>query len=241
MPVFVDTPVAASTIITRAMRLMGQIGQGISPTTAEYAIGLSTLNGMMDSFRNERLMCAAIRDESLSLVVGDASYTIGPSGDLNTDRPVRIDGAYVVDSGGTSHGVTIITDIQYASIPLKTNPGPWPDRLYYQPTIPQGILNIYPVPEVVSTLHVLTWIPVQSFAALATTMTLAPGWFDCLSYNLAVNWAPEFEREVLPAVSKKAVETKAGIKRTNNLGVVASFDPALIGDSGWYDWRTGGP
>ena len=85
----------AATIINRALRLLGAISSGASADTDEMADGLIALNAMIDSWNNERLMIYAIQDESLTLVDGQASYTIGTSGNLNTTRPVSIEGAYV--------------------------------------------------------------------------------------------------------------------------------------------------
>lgn len=241
MPVLVDTPVTAGALITRAMRLMGQIEAGQSPTVAEYADGLIALNGLVDGFRTEKLMLSATRAQSVALAPTVAAYTIGPGGTLNTDRPVQIDGAYVVDSQGISHAVQLITDIEYASIPLKTNPGPWPDRLYYQASVPIGTMRVYPVPDQVSTLHILTWEPLNAFANISDTMSLAPGWYDLLAMQLAVNWCAEFEREPLQHLVENCRRAKANIKRANAIPVVAGYDPSLIGDGGWYDWRSGGP
>ena len=207
--------VAASTLIDRAMRLISQISPSVSPTTEEYATCLTALNAMSDSWRTEGLISVTVQDESLTLVSTQASYTIGLGGDLNTNRPTKIYGAYLVDSGGVSYDVNIIESDEYASIGLKSSSSTLPNYLYYSADVPLGNLWVYPVPSAAHTLHVLTPTPAGSYATTATTAYLAPGWEDALVYNLAVRIAPEFEKMPSPLVIDTAKQTKANIKRAN--------------------------
>lgn len=202
-------------MIDRAMRLIAQISPGVTSTTSEYATGLEALNAMLDSWRNERLMVWSILDEPLTLVSGQSSYTVGSGGDLNTNRPVRIESAYLVDSGNVSYQVNILNAEEYAAIALKSSTSTLPNYIYYDPDMASGHLWVYPVPSAAYTLHVLTWTPMQSFTTKETTAYLAPGWERCIAYNLAIEIAPEFEKQPSPLVMKIAQEAKSQIKRIN--------------------------
>lgn len=210
------TAVTAATLIERAMRLISQISPGVSPTADEYTTGLEALNAMLDSWRNEGLMCYAVQDESLTLTPNDGSYTIGESGNLNTNRPTEILAAYIVDSGNVSYDVNILTAEEYAAIGLKASTSTLPNNLYYAPDVPLGNLYLWPVPTAAYTLHILTPTPMGSFALTSTTMYLAPGWREAIASNLAITIAPEFEREASPTVMRMAQQSKAYIKRVNN-------------------------
>lgn len=231
MPIIVTlsaTSVAASTMIDRAMRLIGQISPGVSPTTDEYAVCLEALNDMLDSWRNERLMCYATQDESLTLVSGQASYTIGSAGDLNTNRPTIITYAYLVDNAGVSYDVNILNDKEYAAIGLKASTSTLPNNIYYAPHNPLGNLWVYPVPISAFTLHVLTPTPVMTYTTTATAAILPPGWREAIATNLAVYIAPEFETEASRTVMKMAADSKAYIKRVNNRPVKIYSDLAAL-------------
>lgn len=229
-----------ATIISRAMRLIGVLSSGDSPTTNESSDAQVALNAMVASWNNERLMCYAIQDESFSLVAAQTSYTIGTGGDFNTTRPVRIEGAYVVSSNNT-YDVEVITEIQYAAIPDKTTTSTWPDTICYRPTMTnsRGTILVYPVPTAVSTLHLLTRTQLTAFSATTDTVTLPPGWEDALAANLAVVIAPEFGKEASPTVVDMARKTKAAIKIVNSQPFRATNELSIMFPSGRPNILTG--
>lgn len=174
-------------------------------------------------------MCVGKLDENFQLVANQSNYTVGLGGDMNTNRPVRIDGAYIV-SGGLTYPMEQIDYKQYAEIGQKAATSTWPQYYYYAPDDPLGVLWVYPVPNETSTLHILTWMPQMAFATSSTTAYLAPGWEEALATNLAVKIAPEFERIAPPDVREAAREAKSNIKRVNLRPVrIQSEIGALLG------------
>lgn len=216
----------AQSIVNRSLRLLGQIEPGEDPTDDESDDALEALNAMLSSWRNERLMCYATQEESLTLANADASYTVGPGGDLDTDRPIDILAAWVVDNN-ISYAVQLITDDQYAAIQDKTTASDWPDRLNYRPTMATGTIYVYPVPNATRTLKLLTRVPLDSLA-LSDTISLPPGWEDALAFNLAIAIAPEYQTEPAPTVIRNARETKAAIKVVNSQPVNAVTELAAM-------------
>lgn len=205
-----------ATIVNRSLRLLGQIGQGASPTTNETADALVALNAMLDSWRNDRLMCYAFQTESLTLSASTSSYTIGSGGTLNTTRPVEIVEAYIVESD-QSYPVYPMNEAEYAGLFQKTLPGDWPDRYLFRPSVAssQATLIVYPVPNATRTMKLTTRVVVAAFAASTDTITLPPGWEEALAANLAIRLAPEYQIQVTPEVRLMAKESLGGIKRTN--------------------------
>lgn len=203
-------------VISRSMRLLGQIESGAAPSTDEYADGLIAINALLDSWRNERLLCFSWQDLTLTVSSGDGSYTIGTSGDINTTRPVAIRSVYVVDSN-ISYPLTALNEDEYAAIPDKAATGDWPTHYLFRPTVTSSLatLIVYPVPNATATLKVVAQIPVTAFSATSDTVTLPPGWEQALAANLAITMAPEFETVPSPVVMKMAQESLAGIKRVN--------------------------
>lgn len=201
----------AADIIKRSLRLIGAIAAGETPSATEQADGLEALNAMLDSWRTESLAVYALRDETLTLT-GAATYTIGPSGSLNTTRPVSIESAYQ-RVGDIDYPLRIASAIAWAGISDKSTTSSIADWLFYLPAVPLGTLYLYPIPDS-GVLHLVTWTPLTALAA-ADTVSLPPGYQDALTYNLAVHHAPEYGRPVPVEVAALALAKKANIQRVN--------------------------
>lgn len=219
----------AQTLINRSLRLLGVVSAGETVSAEDTADALTALNAMLDAWRNERLMVFAIKDESLTLVAGDSSYTIGTAGDLATDRPVEIVGAYVRASG-IDYNVRLLNEREWAAIPDKTATSDIPEYCYYQPTMSTGTLYVYPVPTTANVLHLLTWTPFSAYSAASDTVTLPPGYEKLITYGLALEIAPEYGVTPSALVIEGFREARAGIKRVNSRPMKAYTElPALIG------------
>jgi len=219
----------AQTIINRALRLIGQYAAGETPTSEDTDDALTSLNAMLDSWRLEKLMVYAIQDQSLTMVAGTQAYTIGPSGNLDTVRPVRIDGAFMRQSN-MDYPVAVIDEAQWFSIPDKTSQSDLVEYAYYNATMSTGTLYVWPIPNNTNVLHLLTWTPFTAFSSAATTVTLPPGYEQALASNLAVFIAPEYGAVAAPAIAGLAVASKAAIKRINSKPIKAYSDlPFLVG------------
>jgi hypothetical protein len=216
-------------IIDRSLRLLGQIGSGETASSDEAADGLEAVNALAESWRNERLMCFAMQEESLTLSDGTASYTIGTSGTLNTTRPVAIEEAWIVDNN-VSYPVRLITEEEYAAISDKTTESDWPEVALYRPSIAssQATLIVWPLPNATRTMKLLTRVVFSGFALTSTTVLLPPGWERALAYNLAAEWAPEFQVSPSAEVVQMARESKGNIKRTNHRPIKSFTDLGMM-------------
>ena len=206
---------AVSVRIDRAVRLLGKLNLGETCTTDEYANNLISLNAMLDGWRNEKLMCYTMQDESVTLAATNNTRTVGPSGNLVTTRPVEIQSAYIIYSN-VSIPVKILTDQEWADLPDKISTSTYPNRLNYKPDMPNGTLYLYPVPNASSVLHLITRTPVLAFSAVTDTVTLPPGWEDAIDTNLAIRLAPEYKTTASPEVRQMAVTSLASLKRINS-------------------------
>jgi len=218
----------AQTIINRALRLIGQYAAGETPAAEDTDDALTALNAMLDTWRLERLMVYAIQDQSLSMVAGTQSYTIGPSGNLDTTRPVKIDGAFMRQSS-IDYTVRMIDEAEWFAIPDKTSQSDLVEVAFYNPTMSTGTLSVWPIPNNTNVLHLLTWTPFTAFSSAAAAVTLPPGYEQALATNLAIFIAPEYGVAAGPDIVSMATSTKAAIKRNNSRPILAYNDlPALV-------------
>lgn len=205
----------AQNLVDRALRLIGAIASGESPTTAESNDGLTALNAMISSWQTEKLYVYAFLDTAFSLVASDGSYTVGPAGNfVLTPRPTKIERCFVRVSD-EDYPVELLTSEQWFAITDKTSTAEYPNRAYYEPTLTTGTLLVYPVPTNTDSLHIVTWTTLSELATLATTVTLPQGYERALAFNLAIEIAPEYGMAVSNEVKVVAQESKALIKRAN--------------------------
>lgn len=197
------------------MRLIGAIDPGEELTASEAADGLELLNELLESLSNEGLACYQILQENFTLVAGTASYTIGSGATFNTTRPLNVLSGFIRNSSVDYSPLRILTREEYDRIPLKTTQF-LPDSLLYTPSVANGVITLYGVPDQAYTLYINSQKQLQSFAALTTPIVLPPGYKRMLRYNLAPEIAPEYNRKVSDTVLAIARESKANIKRLNS-------------------------
>ena len=215
------------TLIDRACRLLGVVTSGSSATAAESADALVAFNAMIDSWKNDGLMAYSLETESKAMVVGDASYTFTTSGDFNGTRPVTIVSAYMT-IGDTDYPVEVITSDEWYAIEDKTTTSDLVEKVWYNPTMASGTVNVWPVPSATNTLTLVVRTPLADLA-LGTTVSLPPGWEKAIAYNGAIEIAPEFEKQPSAAVIKGATESLAAIKRVNSSPISGRSELAPAG------------
>lgn len=214
------------TLVDRAGRLLGIVASGTSLTAQESADALIAINAMIDSWRNDRLMAYALQDETLTMVNGQSSYTIGPSGNLNTTRPVSIESAFIRESN-IDYPVRVIDAEEFNSIPDKTSTSNLVHYVYYEGTMATGTLKVWPVPDTANVLHLTTRVPFTALT-LGGTVSLPPGWEDAIASNGAIAIAPEFQQTPTPSVIKMANDSLKGIKRANSKPIMSKSDFRLM-------------
>src|SRR5882757_50714 len=125
------SPTTAGALITSSLRLIGAIATGETPTAAEINDGISTLNDLLENWSTQNLAMYGSAVEIFPTVAGQAIYTIGPTGNWNTARPVRISGDGYCTFNGVDFPVEQIGQGQYDAIGLKTQQQPIVEKLLY--------------------------------------------------------------------------------------------------------------
>lgn len=218
----------ANDIITRALRLTGSLGVGEALEASEAADGLTALNSMVSSWALEKLML--FKFDTVSYAPTTESFTIGPTGDLVTARPVAILSAYRRNDD-LDWPVDVIERVQYESI-IQKNLESLLQVIYYKPDYPNGRVFCWPVTNS-DTLYLSVQQELSSFPTLTTELNLPPGYQEALTFNLAVLMAPEYSAEASPTVVRRAMNSKRLIKTVNNEVPLMSLDPAMYGNQSY--------
>ena len=231
----------AGDIITGALRLIGVVAEGESPSPESAADALSAMNQMIESWNTERLSVFATEDQIFSWPATEISRTLGPTGDFVGNRPILVDDAtYFKDpSTGVSYGLKLINQQQYNGIALKTVQSTYPQVMWVNMTYPDVEMYIYPVPTRVLEFHIVSVEQLSRPAILATNLTFPPGYLRAFRYNLACELAPEFGVEPSRQVQRIAMTSKRNLKRINNPDDLMSIPYPIVGNRQRYNIYAG--
>jgi len=219
----------ARDVIEGALRLIRVQDPAESASSDQAADGLSALNAMLGSWNTEPQLSWFERDMELPLT-GATSYTIGPGGDLDTTRPLKLNGAYVRQNG-SDYPVRVRSDRLYQSITDKDANGR-PELVQYDADYPLGTLYVWPVGGSSYTLYLSAWKMFPTYTNLSDSLSLPPGYERAIRYNLAVELAPEYGASLNQAIVERAEKAKAGIKRMNHTPGWMHADPATMARGG---------
>jgi len=216
--------------INGALRLLGVLAEGETPSAATSQDALFALNQMIDSWGTEKLSTFTTQEQVFSWLPGRISQTLGPSGDFVGDRPVLMDDAtYFVDaSTGISYGIKLINQQQYDGIAVKNVTSTFPQVMWINTNYPNIDMHVYPVPTKVLEWHFISAAQLAQPATLATPLYFPPGYMRAFRYNLACEMAPEFGMEPPPTVGRIAMASKRNLKRINNPDDIMSIPYAIV-------------
>jgi hypothetical protein len=216
--------------INRALRLLGVLAEGETPSASVSQDSLTALNQMIESWNTERLSVFSTQDQVFNWPPDLITRTLGPSGDFVGNRPVLMDDAtYFRDaSTNVSYGIKFINQQQYDGIAVKTVTSTYPQVIFVNMTYPNITITIYPKPTRVLEWHFISVEQLSQPATLATALTFPPGYLRAFVYNLAMEIAPEFGVEPSPQVTRIAMTSKRNIKRINNPDDVMSMPYSLV-------------
>jgi hypothetical protein len=217
--------------INGALRLLGVLAEGETPSAATSQDALAALNQMIDSWNTERLMIYNTLDQVFSWQPGVITQTLGPSGTLVGVRPVAIDDAtYFRDpANNISYGIKIINQQQYDGIAVKTVTSTYPQVMWVNMEFPNITMTVYPVPTKVLEWHIISVDELNKPATLSTDIYMPPGYLRAFRYNLACEIAPEFGVEPPPTVARIAMTSKRDLKRQNNPDDIMALPYSIVG------------
>jgi len=223
--------------INGALRLIGQLAEGETPSAATSQDALTAMNQMIDSWSTERLAVFSTQDQVFMWPPGAISRTLGPTGDFVGNRPILLDDStYFRDpANNISFGIKIINQQQYDGIAVKTVTSTYPQVIWINMNYPDIEMYIYPVPTKVLEWHFISVTELDQPATLATVLSFPPGYLRAFRYCLACEIAAEFGVEPSPQVSRIAMTSKRNLKRINNPDDIMSLPYSIVGTRQRYN------
>lgn len=241
-------------IIKSSLRKINAIQPGEDPTDDDLNITLESLEGMIDSWSNEKLMIYSMNPYYFVAQPGKQTYTLGPGGDWDIERPMQIQQAYVrYNAQVTSSPPYVFTfptntadlpiaqanDSQWASIAVKQLSAVFPTILYDDGNYPLRNISLYPIQSVTQVIALWLWQPLDNFTDLDNTIEFPPGYERAIIYNLACEIAPEFGKSVTPETLETALDSKMALAAVNSSPQMMGSDRSLGAINTPWSWIFG--
>ena len=217
--------------INAALRLIGQLAEGETPSAETSSDALAAMNQMIDSWNTERLAAYATQDQVFTWPANERIRTLGPTGNFVGNRPIKLDDSTFFRDASTnvSYGLKFVNQQQYNGIAVKTVTSTYPQVMWTNMTYPDIEMYVYPVPIRALEMHLVSVQELTQPATLATNLAFPPGYLRVFKYNLACEIAAEFGIEPPPTVQRIAMASKRNIKRINNPGDIMALPYSLVG------------
>jgi len=188
---------------------------GGAPEAYQTRDAAEALNLILKEVQTQGALLWVQVEKELNLARGKRTYTIGPSGDLNTDRPIRIYNPrrYQIS---TKESVPVDTygRADYNLLTNKFTTGEV-SAVFYDRTITQGTLYVWPVPnDSKYKLNFTAEVPLQDFDASGDDAHMPSYAYEYFVWALAASVGSEYG---LPLNEIGYFEQKAAQKLNNLL------------------------
>lgn len=193
-------------IITRALRIIGAIGQGETPNSVAITEAAEALNDLCKEWEADGMAVWALRTYGpMTFVLNQAAYTVGVGATGLADTkgaPLKAYQFWNHDNvTGADSPMNPITREAYNLMSAKTTPGQ-PTLVWYNPpgelasTENSGTITVYPVPNADAvTNNRLYFTGIRAFSDFdsATDVPDFPQyWFNAIKWGLADQLAYEY-------------------------------------------------
>jgi hypothetical protein len=197
-------------LVQDALCQKGVLADDVAPSAAQLAVGLRSLNRMLESWGVETEMIYVMNSETFTTVTGQQSYTTADfvSG---SGRPVGVDSITLTLSGVT-YPCEFVDNQTFNNITFKAV-NSIPNICYYDANFPIANFRFYPVPFSAFTVQVDCLEKLSGPVAAATDLVLPEGYeravIDCLVVSTNYGLAPSQQ------MLRDASESLNRIKRKN--------------------------
>lgn len=212
--------VTVRTICTQALRKIKVLAAGEAIEETDLTDMADELRRMLDTWRLEPMMILVetVRSFDLSPLKNTYTYYDDAAADFEAVRPVVVLAATMKNADGFSYPLDTMTAIEWSESSNRTIVGR-PTRFFYHAAFPIADLRLDCLPDDAwPTIELVTQEPFEVSTVEADwddDLTFAPGYEDCMIYNLGVRVAGDFSVSPPQGVLAFAASFKALVKRAN--------------------------
>lgn len=182
-------------LITEALEKLGVLAEGQTANATQLAKGSNGLNILFKLWANKGWKAWLYRTVTFPFQAAVSAYTMGPTGTVVTDRPIRVAQAWWQDANNFRTPMNSMTREEFLRLTPVNAPG-LPNSWYYQPTIAasgpatmagsNGTFNVWQVPtDTNGTFGTSVQRPIEDLLTGANQADLPQTTFAAVVYGLA--------------------------------------------------------
>jgi hypothetical protein len=179
---------SAYSIICDALTDAGKLNRGDEPDSEILADAKRRLNDIIKITVTQGIKLWLQFDLPVPLVAGKNPYTIGPGGDVNMTKPLRVlDSCYYLDVSGNRRPLILLSRDDWMRLSQVTQAGE-SNSLFPDKQQSQLVINFWPPPSTnaaTGVAHLLVQQQVTSFISTTDTMNFPDEWRMYLHWALA--------------------------------------------------------
>lgn len=188
-------------LIGVALLKLGILRVGGTVSAQQGQAGVRCLMSLLDTLPIEPGLVYTIDRQLFALVANTQTYTLGPGGTWNTTplytattpRPPKIHAAWWHDTTNEyEQPVHIMEDAEYRSLNPRTMTSTQVQALYYEPTMPQGRVFVWPKPTQAATMVLYLAHPFDGTVTLDSALGYPPGYQRFFEFGLAFEMGTEY-------------------------------------------------
>jgi hypothetical protein len=195
-------------IIKAALRKIGALAKGQTPSTEDYDEAEEALNSLVSLYATDGMPLWKRTELNVVLVPGQQTYTLS--------NAVKVAQVVLRSSVGSTQYELINKSLyDFNALPQGDEAEGTPVHWTFQPKIQDGTLRVWPTPDTSAASNYSLVAVVQkefgTFTSSSDTPDFPTYWTDALIYGLAVRLAPEYgvPLEDRNELKKEAAEYKA--------------------------------
>lgn len=190
-----DFTLTRDELILSSLRLLGVGHRGESVPADEINDASIALNIMLKAWQADGLQLWKREEQSIPLVASQRVYTLGPTGDVVMQRPMRLLEVVRRDSNNTDVPLNPLSKNEYWGLSSKLSEGT-PVSYHYDPQLTNGELSVWQVPSTTTaaeyTLEIVYHLPFEDMDSATNNFDCPVEWLEAIKYGLAVRLAPEY-------------------------------------------------
>ncbi len=207
----------ARDLVTEALRDSGFTADTETPSSEEIQSALRKLNEAIDILNLNKLWPVSQRTETITLVSGIRTYTLGPTGSFVMTRPIDVKALKLLDSNNWLP-INKIDDVNWNSMVITTDTVGLPNSFRYSPSYPNGILEFSATPEESYDMELMVNIQTVQYG-LDDIIDVPAGYYPYLQARLASDWYMKRKRQNNPSLQQKADLMLDAIEKNNSKSI----------------------